>query len=246
MHRQFLFIIGLLLLAPQTHAQSCEVEPTPIVGQMQYIKGESVRLSRIARFDPQELYGSFSSNYSFRKYTDMVKEFVSRDYVNLSPVSKTDEEFNTLSIPGEVDILPGDIVFHGPPKFTCRNGMYGVFTDTGEPKAFIFRAEYQQLKDPDVNIAIGKEIHCSTHSCTVEADFTVGEETFSLQAGNSHQPALEEINSITLLRATKGKRNNFGIDTYAHVILDVTGANLATPEPQGFWQKIKHFFTNLF
>ena len=198
-----------------------EVVPDKSKGIFTFLSMENARTFNIKDIDIIGDDGSSISlidnnKISIDKYEKLVQDYI-KNIDQFSVVPKDDWIPNEVGIFtdffNKINIQKGDIITNGPPMGFCDYGFLGIFTPGGKLKYVEIRDSYKDsawydgysYKGETIEVEPGKQLDCGHYTCTVQADFKVNEEQFSLSIGESYNPKSEIIKSITLLYASVGK-----------------------------------------
>lgn len=256
-HTSLLLFILSMFPIQQTQALSC-AQTFPLVGIVHDVTEHDTytefTLKQFYTFDTSDW--STSGSISIDLYENIVSRYVSNNFHLSEQLAQEHslEKSGKITIPvvafKQVDITPGDILIKGPPFHVCSYRFTGIFNDDGSLRKAIISDDYQDYsyQGSTLEVEAGRELDCNGSACTMEVNYVLDGEPFTLSPGQLHTPASGNISSVHLLESSDLKKRSdhttvfdWGFSTYATYIIDFSYASTHSPQESSPTQNMNVF-----
>jgi len=243
------FLIATSFPVLQANALSC-VEYAPHIGIVESVEMDesgitTVTFRHISPFNNNQVLNGETTNLDVLE--DMAIQLKETGYpileseTDVAPddwVPWTFEKRFTKTVTQDISIEKDDMIAVGGLFHVCGGSLTAFFSDSGVLEDIYVRGEYSPYvyKNETLSTEPGEVLSCNEwKTCTVETDFTLNNEQFSLETDDTHEEANSSFSNIHLITAGNLKEGTFsdwGMETYVEFTAtfdEFTG--IPEPEP---------------
>ena len=158
-----------------------------------------ISLENIKSFESEEIS-------SIDEYKNIVGKYMRDEGLSEHHPSNRNYNITLISVEAfqKVEIETGDILIQGLAFPLESYGFVGIFSSDGQLKYAFIDGHFKNYSyhGTEIKVTPGREIKCyETHLCSVQVDYSVGNEEFTLSPSQEFTPNKRLFDSLTLLKS---------------------------------------------